>query len=140
MALMAGGMERRMWDLLLILTAAPHSGDVVTSALRLSQAVLDKGGSVRVWACGYATMMTQDTFGDTKLPNTRDPEGYYPSPSAIVRRMIADGRGRFAWIACTACTEERGATHHIPQVRHRSPLRLATTVVGARQTLYLGGA
>jgi sulfur relay (sulfurtransferase) complex TusBCD TusD component (DsrE family) len=137
---MAATMERRMWDLLLILTAAPHSSDVVTSALRLSQAVLDNGGSVRVWACGYATMMTQDTFGETKLPNTRDPEGHYPSPSAIVQRMIADGRGRFAWIGCTACTEERGATHHIPQVRHRSPLRLAATVAGARRTLYLGGA
>ncbi|MGW2183898.1 hypothetical protein ACWCXX_39175 [Streptomyces sp. NPDC001732] len=137
---MGSSMKRRMWDLLLVLTAAPHSGDVVTSALRLSQAVLDNGGSVRVWACGYSNMMTQDTFGDTKLPNTRDPEGHYPSPAAIVRQLMADSEGRFAWIACTACSEERGATHHIPQVRHRSPLRLAGTMAGAKQTLYLGGA
>ncbi|MDQ0795479.1 hypothetical protein [Streptomyces sp. B1I3] len=133
-------MKRRVWDLLLIMTAAPHSGDVVTSALRLSHAVLENGGSVRVWACGYANMLTQDTFGDTKLPNTRDPEGHYPSSSAVVRQLTADGKGRFAWIACTACSEERGAIHHIPQVRHRSPLRLAGTIDAARQTLYLGGA
>lgn len=133
-------MKRRVWDLLLIMTAAPHSGDVVTSALRLSHAVLADGGSVRIWACGYANMLTQDTFGDTKLPNTRDPEGHYPSPPAIVRRLTAESAGRFAWIACTACSEERGATHHIPQVRHRSPLRLAGTIDAARQTLYLGGA
>ncbi|WP_405389992.1 hypothetical protein OG596_20165 [Streptomyces sp. NBC_01102] len=133
-------MKRRVWDLLLIMTAAPHSCDVVTSALRLSHAVLHNGGSVRVWACGYANMLTQDTFGDTKLPNTRDPEGHYPSSSAIVRQLTADSDGRFAWIACTACTEERGATHHIPHVRHRSPSRLAGTIGAARQTLYLGGA
>jgi len=133
-------MKRRMWDLLLILTAPPHSGDVVTSALRLSQAVLDRGGSVRIWACGYSTMLTQDTFGDTKLPNTRNPKGHYPSPSAVIQRMIADSDGRFAWIGCTACSEERGAVHHVPQVRQRSPERLALTMAGARQTLYLGGA
>ncbi|MFD4035348.1 hypothetical protein ACFWVP_33750 [Streptomyces sp. NPDC058637] len=133
-------MKRRVWDLLLIMTAAPHSSDVVTSALRLSHAVLHNGGSVRVWACGYANMLTQDTFGDTKLPNTRDPEGHYPSSSAIVRQLTADSDGRFAWIACTACTAERGAIHHIPHVRHRSPARLAGTVDAAKQTLYLGGA
>ncbi|MEC3976381.1 hypothetical protein [Amycolatopsis sp. H20-H5] len=134
------GLERRMWDLLLVVTAAPHSSDVITSALRLSQAVLDKGGSVRFWACGYATMLTQTTHGETKLVNTRDPGGSYPSTAAIAARMIEAGAGRFGWIGCTACSEERGATQHLPQVRRRSPARLAATMAAAKRTLYLGGA
>jgi sulfur relay (sulfurtransferase) complex TusBCD TusD component (DsrE family) len=133
-------LEKKVWDLLLVVTAAPHSTDVITSALRLSQAVLDNGGSVRFWACGYATMLTQTTHGDTKPANTRDPDGDYPSPAAIARRMIEAGGGRFGWIGCTACSEERGATQHIPQVRRRSPARLAATMAAAKRTLYLGGA
>ncbi|MFF2651048.1 hypothetical protein [Streptomyces sp. NPDC058045] len=137
---MAAKIAQRRWDLLLVVTAAPHSNDVVTSALRMAQAVLDQGKTVRLWACGYANMLTQTTHGETKLINTRDPEGVYPSPSRIVRDMLAANPGKFAWIACTACSAERGATSHIDEVRFRSPMRFVSTIQGADKTVFIGGA
>lgn len=131
---------QRRWGLLLVVTAAPHSNDVITSALRLAQAVLDQGKTVRMWACGYANMLTQKSHGDTKLINTRDPEGYYPSSAHIVREMLAANPGKFAWIACTACSAERGATDHIAEVRFRSPMRFVSTIEAADQTVFIGGA
>lgn len=133
-------MRRREWDVLLVVTAAPYSSDAVTSALRIAQAVLDGGGSVRFWACGYATMLTQTVQGDTKIVNTRDPDGHYPSSSAVARAMIAAHGDRFGWIGCTACSAERGAVSHIPEVRLRSPLRLKQTMAAAKTTVYIGGA
>ncbi|MBP0455072.1 MULTISPECIES: hypothetical protein [unclassified Kitasatospora] len=140
MALMAGGIVQRRWDLLLVVTAAPHSNDVITSALRLAQAVLDEGRTVRLWACGYANMLTQQSQGETKLVNTRDPQGYYPSSVTVVRRMLAAHGSRFAWIACTACSAERGATDHIAEVRFRSPMRFVSTIESADKTVFIGGA
>jgi len=133
-------LEQRRWDLLLVLTAAPHSTDVVTSALRLTQAVLDEGGSARLWACGYSTMLTQTTHGAAKPRNTRAPDVEYPSTVTIARRMLQAGGGRFGWIACTACSAERGATRHIPEVRLRSPMRFRATVDAANTTIFIGGA
>lgn len=133
-------VQQRQWDLLLVLTGSPHYNDVVTSALRLAQATLDKGGSVRLWACGYATMLTQTTHGDTKLPNVRKPEVAYPSSAAVARSMIAANPGRFGWIACTACSAERGAIQHIPDVRLRSAARFAATIGAATTTVFIGGA
>lgn len=131
---------QRRWGLLLVVTAAPHSNDVITSALRLAQSVLDQGKTVRMWACGYANMLTQKSHGDTKLINTRDPEGHYPSSAHIVREMLAANPGKFAWIACTACSAERGATDHIAEVRFRSPMRFVSTIEAADQTVFIGGA
>ncbi|MBC2875737.1 MULTISPECIES: hypothetical protein [Streptomyces] len=131
---------RALWDLLLVVTAAPHSNDVVTSALRLAQAVLDEGKSVRVWACGYVNMLTQTTHADTKPVNTRDPDGIYPSSSRIIRDMLAANPRRLSWISCTACSAERGATHHIDEVRFRSPARFVATIQAAKKTVFIGGA
>lgn len=133
-------VQMRQWDLLLVLTGPPHQNDVVTSALRLAQATLDKGGSVRLWACGYSTMLTQVTHGDSKLANVRRPEVDYPSSVAIARSMIAANAGQFGWIGCTACSAERGAIQHIPEVRLRSPGRFAATIAAARTTIFIGGA
>ena len=133
-------VQMRQWDLLLVLTGSPHYNDVVTSALRLAQATLDKGGSVRLWACGYSTMLTQTTHGDTKLANVRRPEVDYPSSSAIAQSLIAANPGKFGWIACTACSAERGATLHIPEIRLRSPARFAATIAAATTTIFIGGA
>ena len=130
----------RRWDLLLVITAAPHYNDMLTSALRLGQAVLDAGGSVRFWACGYATMLTQTTHGENKPPSTRRPEVAYPSSVTVIRRMLSAAPGRVGWIACTACSAERGSTNHIPEVRLRSPGRYMATVQASANTLFIGGA
>jgi sulfur relay (sulfurtransferase) complex TusBCD TusD component (DsrE family) len=132
-------MDKR-WDLLMVMTGAPHGSDVATTALRLAQAVLDRGGTVRMWTCGYATMLTQTTHGATKPKNTRAPDTHYPSPAALIGQLLADHDGRLGWIGCTACSAERGATNHIEAVRLRSPQRFVATIGTARKTVFIGGA
>ncbi|MCT2589605.1 DsrE family protein [Streptomyces sp. N2-109] len=132
-------IAQRQWDLLLIVTAAPHSNDVITTALRLGQAALDQEKTVRVWACGYANMLTQNAHGTSKPVNTRDTQGTYPSSAEIVRRMLAENPGRLSWIACTACSAERGATDHISEIRYRSPARFLSTIQASRRTVFIGG-
>ncbi|MBF6216470.1 hypothetical protein IU487_36465, partial [Nocardia puris] len=46
-------------DVLLALMGAPHASDLITTALRMVQALLEQGGRVQVWTCGYATTLTQ---------------------------------------------------------------------------------
>ncbi|WP_216206397.1 hypothetical protein [Amycolatopsis aidingensis] len=133
-------LPTRRWDLLLIMTAPPHYNDTFTTVLRLSEAMLRRGGAVRVWACGYANMLTQDTHGETKPKNTRAPEVAYPSSAAIVRQLIAGNEGRFGWIGCTTCSAERGATNHIAEVLMRSPGRLMATMATSAKTIFIGGA
>jgi sulfur relay (sulfurtransferase) complex TusBCD TusD component (DsrE family) len=133
-------IDRKRWDLLVVLTAPPHTTEALTTVLRLAQAVLDEGRTVRIWACGYNTMLTQVSLGDAKPVNLRDPDRVYPSAAAVIGRMLADHGGRMGWIVCTACSAERGATRHIPAVRLRSDARLMATVAAADRTIYVGGA
>jgi sulfur relay (sulfurtransferase) complex TusBCD TusD component (DsrE family) len=132
--------DRRMWDLLMVLTAPPHVDDSLTTVLRLSRAMVDTGRTVRVWACGYNTMLTQETLKPVKPVNLLDTGVSYPSAAGVIGDMIETHQGRFGWIVCTACSAERGAGRHIEQVRLRSDARLAATITAARRTLYIGGA
>ncbi|MCW7944043.1 hypothetical protein AAW14_18830 [Streptomyces hygroscopicus] len=136
---MAGFVERRRWDLLIVLTAPPHTDDTLTTVLRLAQAVLDQGRSVRIWACGYNTVLTQESLGDKKPGNLLAPDREHPSAAGLVRRLVSDHPGRVSWIVCTACSAERGAAHHVPEVRLRSVARLAATMEAAERTVYIGG-
>lgn len=137
---MATSIDRRRWDLLIVLTAPPHVNDTLTTALRLAQSVLDQGRTVRIWACGYNTMLTQESLGDSKPVNLLDPELVAPSAAAVIKGMIGAHDKRLGWIVCTACSAERGASRHVTDVRLRSDARLAATVAAADRTIYIGGA
>jgi sulfur relay (sulfurtransferase) complex TusBCD TusD component (DsrE family) len=133
-------VERRTWDVLVILTAPPHTTDTLTTVLRLAQAVLDQEHTIRVWACGYNTMLTQSSLGDVKPADLRDPTKSAPTAAALIRGLLTAYKGRFSWIVCTACSADRGARDHIAAVRLRSDARLAATIAAAHRTVYIGGA
>jgi sulfur relay (sulfurtransferase) complex TusBCD TusD component (DsrE family) len=137
---MAAIIERKRWDLLVILTAEPYGTDVLTTTLRLAQAVLARGRTVRFWACGYNTMLTQASLGEVKPINVRDPDAVYPSTAAVIHQMLDEHGRRMSWLACTVCSAERGVGAHIPQVRLRSALRFSATVAAADHVVYVGGA
>lgn len=137
---MAVTVERRRWDVLVVLTAPPHVTETFTAVLRLAQEVADAGRTIRVWACGYNTMLSQVTLGATKPVDLRAPDRPAPSAAALIARLVEDNGGRVAWIACSACSAERGAGEHIPQVRMRSDARLAATIAAADRSVYIGGA
>lgn len=133
-------IERRRFDVLVVLTAPPHVGDALTTVLRLVDALLARGRSVRVWACGYNTMLTQTSLGDCKPVNLREADRDFPSAAELVRMLVRAHGARLSWVVCTACSAERGTGEHIPEVRMRSDGRLAATVAGADRVVYVGGA
>ncbi|WEO94724.1 hypothetical protein A6P39_012300 [Streptomyces sp. FXJ1.172] len=125
-------------DVLITLMGAPHESDLLTSTLRLTQAVLDRGASVQIWACGYATLLTQRALGDSKPRNLAAWSTDYPSAGRVVRRMLAAHPGALYWYACRFCSDDRGAFAHIPEVPVRAPARYAEHVAAAAKTLHAG--
>ena len=132
-------MTRSDWDLLLAVMAAPHASDTFTTVLRLLEAALASGARVQVWTCGHATLLTQRSLGELKPRNVVDWTREHPSSAALVRQLLEASGGRLAWHACRFCSEERGATDHIPEVRVRPPFRFVDHVAAARKTVLIGG-
>ena len=127
------------WDLLVTLMAPPHASDTFTTVLRLLEATLARGARVQVWTCGYATLLTQRSLGTTKPRNIVAWEREHRSAAALVRDLLAANDGRLAWHACRFCSEERGASAHIPEVKLRAPFRFAGHVAESRKTVLIGG-
>lgn len=125
-------------DVLLTLMGAPHASDLTTTALRLTQAMLERGGRVQVWTCGYATLLTQRSLSSRKPRNLADWEVDYPSTAALIEDMLAAFPDQLYWYGCRFCSDERGATDHLPQVVLRPPAGYAANVAAAGKTLLVG--
>lgn len=131
-------MTDERWDLMLAAMGAPHASGQTTSLLRLARAALEGDARVRVWTCGYATMLTAASLGEAKPRNVLDWDGDYPSTAALVRGLLAAHPGRAQWLACRFCSEERGAVPHIPEVTVETPMRFGRHVAAASKALFLG--
>lgn len=129
--------ERR-YDLLLVVMGPPHVSDMTTTVLRLIQAMLDRGGRVQVWTCGYATMLTHRSLGLTKPRNLIDWSTESPSVAGLISGMLAASGGRLQWCACRFCNDERGAGDHIDGVRLRTPFKFSQHVFESARTLFVG--
>lgn len=125
-------------DVLITLMGSPHGSDLITSVLRLVQAVLDRGGTVQVWACGYATLLTQRSLGDSKPRNLAAWSTGYPSTVALVEEMLRASRGRLHWYGCRFCSDDRGARDHIDGVGLRAPAQFADNIKAAGKTVFVG--
>jgi hypothetical protein len=125
-------------DVLLAIMGAPHTCDLVTSTLRLTKALIDRGGRVQVWTCGYATTLTRASLGESKPRNILDWSRDYPSSPTLVRDLLAASHGRLSWYSCRFCAEERGAADQIPEVRVRPPFKFGEHVAAADKTVFLG--
>ncbi|UYQ64822.1 hypothetical protein [Streptomyces peucetius] len=133
-------MARRIpeTDVLITLMGAPHGSDQVTSALRLTQALLERGASVQVWTCGYATLLTQRALGPDKPRNLADWNRDYPSTAALAEELLTAFPGRLYWYGCRFCSDDRGAAEHLPQVVLRPPAGYAANVAAAGKTILVG--
>jgi hypothetical protein len=125
-------------DLLLAVMGAPHVSDMTTTLFRVAQSVLERGGTLQVWTCGYATMLTHGALGEQKPRNMVDWAGDYPSTTTLARELLAAHPERLRWYACRFCSEERGVSEHIPEVRVRPPFKFADHVAAAGKTVFLG--
>lgn len=127
-------------DVLLVVMGPPHTGELTTSVFRLLQALLERGASVQVWACGYSAMLSQDALGERKPANLLDRYVEYPTTVALIRELLVTFPDRLFWFGCRACSEHRGATGHIPEVRMRPPHTFGGHVHAATRTLFMGVA
>jgi sulfur relay (sulfurtransferase) complex TusBCD TusD component (DsrE family) len=125
-------------DVLVTIMGAPHADDTVTTALRLVQAALERGGSVQVWTCGYATLLTQRGLGEHKPRNLAAWETEYPTTATVVADLLAAYPDTLHWYGCRFCSDDRGAVDHLPQVVLRPPARYADNVVAAAKTVLVG--
>ncbi|MFD1147567.1 hypothetical protein [Saccharothrix hoggarensis] len=125
-------------DVLITLMGAPHADDTVTSAIRLVQAMLARGGRVQVWTCGYATMLTQRSLGDSKPRNLADWSAEYPTTTALVSELLEAFPEQLFWYGCRFCSDDRGATDHLPGVVLRAPAKYADNVAAAAKTVLIG--
>ncbi|HZN18973.1 MAG TPA: hypothetical protein VFB84_12490 [Micromonosporaceae bacterium] len=127
-------------DVLLKVLGGPYRSELVGTAFRLTQALLDCGATVQVWACGDATGLTSTALGDTLPVNLLDRDRSYPSTAALVRALVTGHPGRLSWYACRFCCQERGRSAQIAQVRMRPPARFWEHVDAAGKVLVLGAS
>jgi hypothetical protein len=125
-------------DILFAVVGAPHSSDMTTSLLRLTDALLDRGATVQVWTCGYATMLTHSAHPEHKPRNVIDWSREHPTTATLVRELLALHRGRLHWYTCRFCSEERGLAGHIPEVGVRSPFKFSDHVRASGKTIFVG--
>jgi len=125
-------------DVLITLMGAPHADDLTTTTLRLIEAMLARGGRVQVWACGYATLLTQRALGASKPRNPGDWATDYPSTAAVVEALLDEYPDRLFWYGCRFCSDDRGAVDHLPRVRLRAPAGYAANVAAAAKTMLFG--
>lgn len=125
-------------DVLVTLLGSPHRDDLVTSAFRLVQAMLARGGRVQVWTCGYATLLTQRSLGASKPRNPAAWSTDYPSTARLVGGLLETFPDRLHWYSCRFCSDDRGAADHLPGVVLRAPAQYAGNVSAATKTLLLG--
>jgi sulfur relay (sulfurtransferase) complex TusBCD TusD component (DsrE family) len=125
-------------DVLLVVMGAPHESDLITSALRLTQALLEQGAVVSVWACGYATLLTQQSMGTRKPRNLAAWSVRYPSTVTLVMDLMTAFPGRLHWFGCRYCSDDRGATDHVPEVRTGTPAHFPKHVTASKQTIFMG--
>ncbi|MDC8758936.1 DsrE family protein [Janthinobacterium fluminis] len=120
---------------------APFQSDTVTSLFRMVESALSQGHNVTVWNCGYATGLSQTT-----LVRPRDffapPDSAASNPNtaemvqALFRRYPDEGR--FEWLVCRYCMEERGTVHQIEQAKVKIPFSFQHYLSAADVSLVLG--
>jgi len=125
-------------DVLIAVMGAPHRSDMVTSVIRMTQALLERGARVQIWTCGDATGLTSALLGDSKPRNVVDWAQDHPSTAAIVLGLIEDYPDHLDWYVCRFCSEERGMSEQISQVRKRPPFTFWKHTKAAEKTLCLG--
>lgn len=125
-------------DVLFTLMGSPHADDTITDTLRLVQALLDAGSRVSVWTCGYATLLTQRTLGDSKPRDLTRWDVDYPSTTRVISTMLAAHPDQLYWYGCRFCSDDRGATDQLPEVVLRAPARYGANVAAAGKNVFIG--
>lgn len=125
---MAGERSDRP-DVLLVVTSDRYGRDQFGTIRRLIDTALRSGHSLRVWACGYANMLTERGEPGEALPE-----------ADIIGNLVASHADEFSWVACRTCSDARGAEAHIDGVlTEPSFANFRDYVESATKVVYIGG-
>lgn len=125
-------------DVLVKVLGAPHHTELCTSVFRLTEALLDRGATVQIWACGGATGLTMASLGPAKPADVTDRDQPFPSVAAVASCLIRAHEGRLAWYVCRFCAQDRGHAEQIDEVRTRPPARFWEHVMASDQMIVMG--
>lgn len=109
-------------DVVIVLAGAPFQDDSLGLALRTIADLMTRGARVHVWACGFATWLTQAHAPHKKPRGAMDWEQVYPSAAGTISELLTKHAEMLLWTACRTCSEERNLTNRVPEVK----MRLAT--------------
>jgi hypothetical protein len=142
---MADNDTARQWDVLLVVTSDRYASDYFGTVRRLIDAALEHGYSIQVWACGYATMLTQRSPA-ASAPQPVTSCATMPAVAATSARtadmiggLVTEHADRFSWLACRTCSDDRGAGEHIAEVPSPSLSEFRKYVDRAEKIIYIGG-
>jgi hypothetical protein len=122
---------------------APWESEMITTMLRMVHEALGQGHEVAVWTCGGGTSLTIEALAGAKPGNPLDmisdrKDRQYPAIGALIRELLRKGNGRFEWLVCRHCMEERGATGQMQGVRIQPPFRFAQRLNSASVSIVMG--
>lgn len=132
-------------SIFLMPVGAPFESDLTTSLLRIVDEAVNQGHEVMVWACGYATALTQDTLTDHRPEINLNPGGEdelknYPSTAHIIGNLILNSNEKLRWCICEYCMRERGTVHQIAEVDIMPPVIMLTYMDQADISMVMGAS
>lgn len=138
-----GEKKRPPKSIFLMPVGAPFESDLTTSLLRIVDEAIHQGHEVMVWACGYATALTQDTLGAVRpeinlVPGREEERQSYPSTAHIISNLIRNSDERLRWCICEYCMRERGTVHQIDEVDIMPPVIMLTYMDQADVSMVMG--
>ncbi|WP_345812302.1 hypothetical protein AAGS40_15030 [Paraburkholderia sp. PREW-6R] len=127
----------------------PFQSETVTSLFRMVDSALSRGHRVTVWNCGYATGLSQaslvrppDSFAsaDADTHSVTGDTAHHPTTAEMIQALMRryGPTGRFDWLVCRYCMEERGATQQIPEAKVKIPFTFQHYLSEADVSLVLG--
>lgn len=139
------------WDLLLVVTNDRYGSARFGTVRRLIDVALRTGHTVQVWACGDANGLTElarsgaspaadgGSCGGPAAADSCSSGEDGPSTAEQIGGLVAENEGRFTWLACSTCSDERGAGEHIPGLPTPSFADLREHVERSAKTVFIGG-
>jgi tRNA 2-thiouridine synthesizing protein D len=123
----------------LALMDPPYETETTTTALRIVDAALRKGHTVKVFAYEGAVNLTMADQAPHANParGTSVEEEHHPTTKDWIASLFAMADGRLEWVNCGLCVDERGAANWIDGVRRGAPKDFVEFVESSDQTVVI---
>jgi len=120
----------------------PYDSETTTTALRITEAALNKGIGVNVFAYEGAVMLTMKAQQAHPNPvkGTTVEDQQHPTTAGFISALFekAGGDAQLQWINCGLCVDERGAADWIDGPKRGGPGDFYKWATESTNTLVIG--